>query len=109
MIRAMPNHLDTPEGWPEFSEGRPEFGKPPVIEVVLSAQFSALTRMGVPHIGLLWDVFRTDFPKFEDQSALQHVIEHFGPPKRVSFGYKVATTPAPDRCWFVSSDGSEMI
>ena len=110
MIVVMAQSTDSPTGWPSFDhDSRPEFDRPPVIEVVLSAQFAPLGRMGIPHLGLLWDEFRDEFSEFEDKPALPPVIEHFGRQSPVGGAFRVLTEPSPDRCWFKNSTGTEMI
>lgn len=52
-----------------------QFERPPVDEVVFSVQFNPLERFLVPHFGLLWERFRTDYPACEDVPPLLSVIE----------------------------------
>ena len=40
----------------------PDFGNPPVTEVVLGVQFGTLDRLLAPHLGLVWTEFRDQFP-----------------------------------------------
>jgi len=109
-MRSMPHASDSPADWPSFdAASRPEFGRPPVVEVVLSCQFSPLMTLGMPHVGLLWDRYRLEFTEFEDKPALPHVVEHFGPSRPSSLEFRVVTEPAPERAWFKTKNGTHML
>jgi uncharacterized protein (TIGR04255 family) len=57
------------------SQPLPDYENPPVIEVVLSAQFSPLEGFQAPHLGLFWQRIRDQYPKAETAAPLAHVIE----------------------------------
>lgn len=40
----------------------PSYRKPPVNEVVCGMRFHISDKLRIPHIGLLWDKFRVDYP-----------------------------------------------
>jgi uncharacterized protein (TIGR04255 family) len=90
----------------------PEFDNPPVSEVVLSVQFDEIAGLKAAHLGLLWSLFRDDFPVTEDQPPLGAVFETFGPGSgevRPAFRFPgFARMPLP-RQWFVSADGTELL
>ncbi len=66
MISMMSHDADSPPNWPSFGKAtRPSFERPPVIEVVLSAQFAPLSELRVPHLGLLWNDYKSEFPEFD--------------------------------------------
>lgn len=94
---------------PKFGHPRPDFGSPPVEEVVLSVQFEALTEFGLPHFGLLWSQYRGEYPKTEDKAPLSPVKEEFGTPKPQSLQLQIVQEPAPQRCWFVNENGTELV
>ena len=53
----------------------PRFKKPPVIEVVLGAQFETLKGFLSPHYGLFWEVVRNEYPDVEDKPPLAEIFE----------------------------------
>jgi uncharacterized protein (TIGR04255 family) len=58
----------------------PHFKNPPVIEVVCGVTFHELPGLLTPHIGRLWERYRSDYPKCQEMPPLAHVIE-LGPPE----------------------------
>lgn len=79
----------------------PSYKKPPVNEVVCGMRFQPLDKLRVPHIGLLWDKFRADYP----------IIEHAPPissPKGELLIDKVTGLPLP-RIWFINKTGDQLI
>jgi len=79
----------------------PSYKKPPINEVVCGVRFDASDRLCIPHIGLLWNKFRTDYPK------VQHA-----PPLAARAGQLVVdrTTGLPiPRVWFVNEADDELI
>jgi uncharacterized protein (TIGR04255 family) len=91
--------------------GLPDFASPPVVEVVLGVQFEPLPAMKAPHLGLLWNEWRGDFPRVEDRAPLDPVVELFGlPPVRdVEVRVEVVDSPPVRRSWFLNTTGSELI
>jgi uncharacterized protein (TIGR04255 family) len=87
----------------------PDFKRPPLDEVVLSAQYDPLQRFQVPQIGLLWSKFRDNFPNTEQHPPLDPIIESFRPTIRPSVQLEVSSTPPIPRCWFLKEDGTELI
>jgi uncharacterized protein (TIGR04255 family) len=86
----------------------PDYERPPVIEVVCGVLFKSLTSMTAPHLGVLWDKFKKDYPKVQEATPLAPVIEGFdGPPKPS----KVELTDVPPlpRIWFESATGNGLI
>ncbi len=83
----------------------PKFGRPPVVEVALGAYFPPLP-LTAGHLGLLWDRWRTRYPRSEDQPGLPPVqAEVFGatqPVPVVLFGQP------PVRVWY-RSEGGELV
>jgi uncharacterized protein (TIGR04255 family) len=89
----------------------PDFDNPPVVETVLSVQFEPLSSVQTAHLGLLWEEYRTTFPKSEDRPPLDPVVEQFpeSPVARVGLKFQALENfPAP-RIWFTNDQGSEMI
>jgi uncharacterized protein (TIGR04255 family) len=55
----------------------PEFDDPPVIEVVLGAQFAPIEGFQAPHFGLFWQKVRHEYPKIETAAPLASAVERF--------------------------------
>ena len=54
------------------------FSKPPIQEVVYSLQFEPLNKFNLGHLGLIWDLYRADYPNVEQDDPIAHEIERFG-------------------------------
>src|SRR3972149_399129 len=89
----------------------PDFTDPPVVEVALSIQFDSIAKLHVPQLGLLWQDFRERFPVTEEHAPLGTAIERFGAPATgtVQARLEMLTSPPLPRCWFLNTDGSELI
>lgn len=87
----------------------PEFENPPVVEVALSIKFKTLNLTSA-HIGLLWERFRSEFPRIEDQPPLDlpTETEKERVPAQLSGQLKLLSLPRM-RSWFVSSNGTQLI
>ena len=87
----------------------PDFGKPPLAEVVLSLQFESLAGLTSAHVGLLWGRYRDRLPQIEEHPPLPPASESFDPPSpprvEVAFGDKA---PVP-RVWFVNEEKTELL
>lgn len=55
----------------------PDFGAPPVTEVVLGVQFNSLERLMTPHLGLIWEEFRDNFGEIEERPPVDPAFETF--------------------------------
>ena len=55
--------------------GTPDFANPPVVELVLSAQFSPLTKLSAGHFGLFWQEFGSDWTEPGDELPIQDQFE----------------------------------
>ncbi len=95
-------------------EGLPEFDNPPVIEVVLCAQFSTEDPLTAPMLGAYWQRIRGDFPRVEEHPYLPAQIESLGAPStpnarpgpKFETGFPAFMSP---RCWFLTADGARLI
>jgi uncharacterized protein (TIGR04255 family) len=57
----------------------PDFGNPPVIEVVFGIQFDELRDMKAPHLGFFWEKLgRTEYPECQEMPPLASVKETYG-------------------------------
>ena len=78
----------------------PSYKQPPVNEVVCGLRFEPLHELKVPHIGLLWERFRNEYP------TVQHAI----PIATDASLLTDETTGMPlPRIWFISERENELI
>ena len=91
----------------------PDYGAPPVTEVVLGVQFNTLSRFMAPHLGFVWAEFKQQFPQVEEHPPLDPTFETFAekgsvaPLPRVQFQL-VTSLPVP-RVFFVNSEKTELL
>jgi uncharacterized protein (TIGR04255 family) len=78
----------------------PSYKNPPVDEVVCGFRFEPLSQLKVPHIGLLWERFRAEFP----------TVQHAAPIANDASILVDETTGIPlPRVWFISKADNELI
>jgi uncharacterized protein (TIGR04255 family) len=89
----------------------PDYGNPPVVEVVLSVQFDPLPALGLVQLGCLWKEFKERFPKTEEHPPLPTVIETFGARRdqRIETRFEMLDVPPAPRLWFLTEAGDELI
>jgi len=79
----------------------PNYKNPPVNEVVCGLQFQASDNLRVPHIGLLWNKFRSEYP----------IIQH-APPLMSAMGDikvdSITGIPLP-RIWFINKSDDQLV
>jgi uncharacterized protein (TIGR04255 family) len=85
----------------------PEYESPPVTEVVCGILFKPLDGLQMPHIGLLWDRFRAEYPTCQEVAPLLPVVERFGDAPEPDMG-SFSEVPPP-RIWFLHKDGTGII
>ena len=79
----------------------PSYKNPPVNEVCCGMKFHASDKLRIPHIGLLWEKFRADYP----------IIQHAIPIASVKGDILVDRTtglPIP-RVWFINELDDELV
>ena len=81
----------------------PDFTKPPLNEVVLGVQFAPVRQYTSVNAWNVWELFKNDFPKVQEQPLLLPQFETFGgvnlqPGFQLQFG-----SPPGSRLWFVSA------
>jgi uncharacterized protein (TIGR04255 family) len=59
----------------------PDFANPPIVELILGAQFSALTKLRAGHFGKFWNELGSDWTDPEDGPLLEDHFELFDYPK----------------------------
>ena len=87
----------------------PDFRSPPLNEVVLGVQFSPPQGYQQIYAGEVWNLFRKEFPKVEEQPPLAPVFETFGLPSKGRQQIGLVTGASHDRFWFLRPDGDELI
>lgn len=77
-----------------------KYENPPIDEIVCGISFDSIKELRSGHFGILWQKFRPDFPKVEDQNPINPIlIEVFENPDKL---------PLP-RVWFIHRDENEII
>lgn len=95
----------------EGSRPLPDYENPPVAEVVCGVQFQPLEKLRSPYIGLIWQRYRAEYPDFQEQPELVHLVE---PPEqlaapRKTFEVRMLQTPLVPRVLFVHRDDTRVI
>jgi uncharacterized protein (TIGR04255 family) len=61
--------------------GTPDFANPPIVELVLGAQFSSLTKLTAGHFGLFWKELGDDWTEPGDATVIEDQFELFDRPR----------------------------
>ncbi len=85
----------------------PEYDNPPVIEVVCGALFRPISKFLTPHVGLLWEKYRDEYPECSEVAPLGPIIERFEEPPQMTL--EIANVPPLPRVWFVHREGNGLI
>ncbi len=89
------------------SDALPEFGAPPVVEVVLGVQFRPLLGLRPIELGPLREAWRPHLPVVQEQPLLPPAIEApDGGPRIAQF---VVGPALNTRVWFLSEDSSSLV
>lgn len=91
--------------------GLPDFGDPPVVEVVLSAGFQPLPRLQLVQIFKFWkNHIEQDLPNVEEQARYDMPLEQLGVGIQLpSVSWQVLPAPPVPRLWFVNVEGSHLL
>ena len=89
----------------------PDFQNPPLNEVVLGVQFATPEGYQQIYAGEVWNLFRTDFPRVQEQPPLEPTFEVFGLPDEGArmARLNIITGASHDRFWFLNPIGDELI
>jgi len=88
----------------------PDFGDPPLDEVVLGVQFEPIPAYKSIDANAVWELFRSEFPNVEEQPPIAPVFETFGGmTPQAGFQFHFGPIPPATRLWFVSPDGSHLL
>ena len=77
----------------------PDYDRPPVVEVACGIHFSPLKSLLAPHLGLLWERFKPEYPICQEVAPLSPVIERFDQP--ASIDVELTDKPPLPRIWFI--------
>ena len=86
-----------------------EFRSPPLHEVVIGIQFAPVEGYSQIHAGDVWKLYQRQFPRVEEQPALDPYFETFGLPQQPLPAFKMIQGAMHDRFWFMTDDGAELI
>jgi uncharacterized protein (TIGR04255 family) len=89
------------------SVGLPEYDRPPVVEVALGVQFQPIVKFRAPHVGLLWQEWRDEYPILDEVPPLDPAVEREGPVPGTTF--QITAIPPMLRYWFLNEDGSRLL
>jgi len=86
-----------------------DFRRPPLNEVVLGVQFSSPQGYQQIYAGEVWNLFRSEFPRVEEQPPLAPAFETFGLPTKGRQQIGLITGATHDRFWFLRQENDELI
>ena len=87
----------------------PSFGKPPVIEVVWSLQFSELSWLRAPDTGAFWSRICAEYPKCEEKPPIGRAIEAEEVLAPQQNAPEILAIAPLNRQWFISETGTELV
>lgn len=95
----------------ETARPLPDFGRPPVTEVVLDVQFDELAAFRVHHLGLVWQEFRSTYPRVEEHPPLDPLEERLRPltAGSATMRFEVLNLPLVPRLWLLNDAGTDLI
>jgi len=82
----------------------PDYGAPPLSEVVLGVQFEPVGGYQQIYAGAIWELFKANFPHVEEHPSLPPSFEIFGSNIPSGPSIQLTTGASHDRFWFVSKD-----
>jgi uncharacterized protein (TIGR04255 family) len=85
----------------------PNYEIPPVIEVVCGVLFKSIDALLAPHLGLLWERYKSEYPICREVAPLAPVIERFE--KAPAMDLQFAEMPPLPRIWFVHANNNGII
>jgi uncharacterized protein (TIGR04255 family) len=88
----------------------PDFTAPPVTEVILGVQFNSIPGFLTPHLGLVWERFKSSFPKIEEHPPIAPTFETFGPHPQFAPSVAFQLVPVePPRVFFINESNTELL
>jgi uncharacterized protein (TIGR04255 family) len=77
-----------------------DYSNPPVYEVVCGVMFKSINTLLAPHLGLLWERFRSEYPKCQEVPLIMPIVETFEP-ATVTKELEITEVPPLPRVWFL--------
>lgn len=88
----------------------PDFGNPPVIEVVFGIQFDELRDMKVPHLGFFWEKLgRTEYPECQEMPLLAPIRETYNEAFEQAEHFAFRNQPPLPRLFFLNARKDHLI
>ena len=87
----------------------PEYAHPPLNEVALGVQFSTPPEYSQLHAGGVWELFRDEYPNFEEHESLPQMFETFGAGPVQITSFELVQGPRHDRFWFIGDTSDELL
>ncbi len=92
------------------STNYPEYENPPLTEVACGVLFKPLTSLLTPHVGLLWEKFKQDYPNCQDVPPLAPSVEVFEKtPEGTELNLALSDIPPLPRVWFIDERSNGII
>ncbi|MGC9528320.1 MAG: TIGR04255 family protein [Limnospira sp.] len=86
----------------------PEYENSPLIEVVCGVVFQPIQSLLTPHIGLLWEKLKRDYPSCRELAPLTPPLELYeNLPSELTL--ELSDIPPLPRVWFVDAEGNGII
>lgn len=91
-------------------EHLPDFGSPPLDEVVIGVQYAPIPGYSSVFAKDVWGLFKNDYPNIQEQPPLEPSFETFGG-SALQSGMKLHFGPPPTRgrLWFVSVEQNHLV
>ena len=91
-------------------EHLPDFGSPPLDEVVVGVQFASPKHYSSVHAKDVWGLFKETYPKIQEHPPLEPSFETFGGSSaQPSLKFKFGPAPLHSRLWFISEQENHLI
>jgi hypothetical protein len=101
-----------PSGMTTRPADLPDYEPPPVAQVVLGVQFNGLEHFLSTHLGLVWDVFKHEFPIAEEHPYFPPQFETFGTSAAFvvpGVNFQIISRPEMARVHFVDRDRRQLL
>ena len=102
--QLLPKDLDPLERRPDHL---PEFGAPPVQEVLIGIHFNPIYGLHQAHIGSFWERIRGDYPRVQDHETLPRQVTY--PDVQPVLDLTLSNTMPPLRAWLLSEDSTTLV
>jgi uncharacterized protein (TIGR04255 family) len=87
----------------------PDYTSPPVTEVALGVQFNTIGGFLSPHLGIVWEQFKDEFPTIEERPPIPASFETFGQnPAMPALEFQLFAAPMP-RVLFIKRDNTQLL